>query len=128
MVMKKTMTNLEILNTATALLESCSTGCDSFPVKVNFFLQKNMTTMIELAKEVEESRIAIIQKYGTPSEDGSDQYTVPTDMISIANSELQDLFALTQEVSINMLSLDWFDNIDLSAAQVKAISFMISEE
>jgi len=27
-----------------------------------------------------------------------------------------------------MLKLDWFDNIDMNAAQVAAISFMIEEE
>ena len=38
------------------------------------------------------------------------------------------LFNLEQEIAVNMLELDWFDGIDLTAQQVAAITYMINDE
>lgn len=128
MVERKNLTNLEIYNYATLLLEHFQASEMNFPVKVSFYLQKNIDILVELAKDVEKNRIEIIKKYGVASEDNEEQYVVAPENIEVANNELNDLLALTQEVSLNMLKLDWFDNIDLTNAQVKAISIMIAEE
>lgn len=131
MIKRKSMSNLDILNTATALIEafqSEETKNQQFPVKVNFFLQKNMNTLIEMARDVEKTRSDIITKYGEPSPDNDEQYIVPDDKIEEAAKELNDLFALEQEVAVNMLKLDWFDGIDMTAQQVAAITYMIEDE
>ena len=90
-----TLTNLEIYTTAQALMENITTDMN-LPVKVGFYIQKNMKKMTELAQEQ-------VQK------------------------ELNDLFDLTQDVKTNMLELDWFDDIDLNANQIAAISYMIAD-
>ena len=100
----------------------------ALPVKVNFFLQKNMNELINLAQEIEESRIEIIKKYGVQEEDNPDQFTVPAEKQAEATKELEDLFALEQEVSINMLKLDWFDDINLTGQQVASLAYMIDDE
>lgn len=122
----KTMTNLEIYAYANALMDAFKEDI-TLPVKVNFYLQKNMTRMIEAGKEIEKTRMDIIQKYGTPTEDGQN-IEVSADMVETVNKELEDLFALEQEIKVNEIALDAFDGIDLTSAQVAAISFMIKDE
>ena len=122
----KTMTNAEIYSYANALMSSFNEDL-TLPVKVNFYLQKNMTRMIEAGKEIEKTRMDIIQKYGTPTEDGQN-IEVSADMVETVNKELEDLFALEQEIKVNEIALDAFDGIDLTSAQVAAIAFMIKDE
>ena len=122
----KTMTNLEIYAYANALMDAFKEDI-TLPVKVNFYLQKNMTRMIEAGKEIEKTRMEIIQKYGTPTEDGQN-IEVSADMVETVNKELEDLFALEQEIKVNEIALDAFDDIDLTSAQVAAIAFMIKDE
>lgn len=122
----KTMTNLEIYAYADALMNAFKEEI-TLPVKVNFYLQKNMTRMIEAGKEVEKARMEIIQKYGTLTEDGQN-IEVSADMVETVNKELEDLFALEQEIKVNEIALDAFDGIDLTSAQVAAIAFMIKDE
>jgi hypothetical protein len=122
----KTMTNLEIYAYADALVNAFKEEV-TLPVKVNFYLQKNMTRMIEAGKEVEKTRVEIIQKYGTPTEDGQN-IEVPADNVEIVNKELEDLFALEQEIKVNEIALEAFDGIELTSSQVAAIAFMIKDE
>ena len=125
-MMNKTMTNLEIYAYANALMDAFKEDI-VLPVKVNFYLQKNMTRMVEAGKEIEKTRMDIIQKYGTPTEDGQN-IEVSADMVETVNKELEDLFALEQEIKVNEIALDAFDGIDLTSAQVAAIAFMIKDE
>ena len=125
MLKRKTMTNLEIYSYADALMSAFQKDM-ILPVKVNFYLQKNMTKLAEMGQEIEKARMDIVRKYGEESEDGQ-SYTVPADKVELANKELSDLFALEQEVKVNMISLDAFDHIDLTNAQVAAIAFMIDD-
>ena len=125
-MMSKTMTNLEIYAYADALVNAFKEEV-TLPVKVNFYLQKNMTRMIEAGKEIEKTRVEIIQKYGAPTEDGQN-IEVPVDSVEIVNKELEDLFALTQEIKVNEIALEAFDGIELSSTQVAAITFMIKDE
>lgn len=126
MLKRKMLKNLEIYSMGNALLEHMQ-GDFNLPVKVNFYLQKNMNTVIGLARGIEESRGEILRKYGTPNEDGT-SYHFDDDKINIAQNELNDLFDLEQEVKIYMLKLDWFDDVELSSDQVNAIMFMIEDE
>ena len=130
MITRNLYTNLDIYDKAVALMEAFNIKEGeslNYPVKINFYLQKNMNAFVEAAKEVEQKRLEIIQKYGTKKEDSED-YFIPDDKIKEAQQEITDFLNLEQEIPINMLKLDWFDNIDMNAAQVAAISFMIEEE
>jgi hypothetical protein len=131
MVIRKTMKNTEIYNTATALSELFNEMTQSemkFPVKVNFYFQKNMNSLIAMARELEEERSNIIMKYGKPSEENPDQITINPEDLEVANKELNDLFSLEQEVVINAIELDWFEGINMTPQQVIAITFMIKDE
>lgn len=120
-----TLTNLEIYTTAQALMESITTDIN-LPVKVGFYIQKNMKKMTELAQEIEKSRMEIFDKYGEKDEENN-QYKFDKSVQEQVQKELNDLFDLTQDVKTNMLELDWFDDIDLNANQIAAISYMITD-
>ena len=121
-----TLTNLEIYTTAQALMESITTDIN-LPVKVGFYIQKNMKKMTKLAQEIEKSRIEIFDKYGEKDEENN-QYKFDKSVQEQVQKELNDLFDLTQDVKTNMLELDWFDDIDLNANQIAAISYMITDD
>lgn len=131
MVIRKTMSNIEIYNTASALSELFSEMTQAelkLPVKVNFYFQKNMNVLIAMAKELEDERTNIIIKYGAPDPENSDLVRIDPDKLDVANQELNDLFNLEQEVAINAIELDWFDGINMTPQQVVAITFMIKDE
>ena len=121
-----TLTNLEIYTTAQALMESITTDIN-LPVKVGFYIQKNMKKMTELAQEIEKSRMEIFDKYGEKDEENN-QYKFDKSVQEQVQKELNDLFDLTQDVKTNMLELDWFDDIDLNANQIAEISYMIADD
>ena len=121
-----TLTNLEIYTTAQALMENITTDIN-LQVKVGFYIQKNMKKMTELAQEIEKSRMEIFDKYGEKDEENN-QYKFDKSVQEQVQKELNDLFDLTQDVKTNMLELDWFDDIDLNANQIAAISYMITDD
>lgn len=131
MVIRKTMSNIEIYNTASALSELFSEITQAelkLPVKVNFYFQKNMNALVTMAKELENERTNIIIKYGSPDPEDADRVRIDPDKLDVANQELNDLFNLEQEVAINAIELDWFDGISMTPQQVVAITFMIKDE
>ena len=131
MVVRKTMSNLEIYNTATSLSELFTEMVQTeikLPVKVNFYFQKNMNELVALAQELEKERTNIIMKYGSPDPEDPNKIQISPDKIEEANKELNDLFSLEQEVAVNVSELDWFNEINMTPQQVNAITFMIKDE
>jgi hypothetical protein len=131
MVIRKMMKNTEIYNIASDLVSLYNQMVKEnlkFPVKINFYFQKNMKSLVEMAQEIESERTQIISKYGSPSEDDPATIKIDPDKASEANKELTDFFTLDQEVTINTIDLECFDGIEMTPQQVEAISFMIKEE
>ncbi len=118
------LTNGKIYN---AMIQLASFSIEGkLPVKINFFLQKNIQTLAAASQEIEAARIKVAQDFGELSEDGT-QYIVPSEKMVEAQSELNDLFGLEQELNIHIFKLDDFDGIDLTYQQLSAIMFMIEE-
>ena len=125
-MIRKNMTNGEIYSLATEVAKNL-TGLDlSLPVRVNFYLQKNTKEIMDIARDIESNRDAILDKYGKRNEDGS--YQVNDGELDQLNKELGDLFDLEQEVKIYEIDLAAFDGVNLTTSQVNAIIFMIKEE
>lgn len=122
------LTNNEIYNYAAILTNEFGPNCDiKFPVKINFFLQKNIQLLTSLAQDIDKARLGIAQQYGVLNEDGS-AYSIPDDKITEASQELNDLFNLEQDVNIRQFNIDDFNNIELSYQQMSALMFMIKDE
>lgn len=119
------LTNQEIYGYALALNEAFADNTQRLPMKVNFYLQKNKKTLMDLGQDIESSRMEIISTYGTISEDGT-QYTIPQEKIELAQKELEDLLNLEQEVQIYKINIDNLpDDIILTTGQMEAMMFMI---
>ena len=118
------MTNLEIYSIANNLLEAFNDHSQKFPVKMNFFLQKNKKTLITLAQEIEDERFSIAKTYGEMTEDGN--FSIRPEVVEQAQHELNQLFSIEQDVHIAKISFDDLDpNMELTTAQMEALMFMI---
>lgn len=119
------MTNNEIYTHARVLMDAFQDGEQKFPIKVNFYLQKNKATLLALAQDIEKARLEIAQTYGELDESG-EQYVIPNDKMAAASKELEDLFGLEQDVQIYKINIDNLsDDLVLTAAQMEALMFMI---
>lgn len=121
------LTNMQIYNYANNLLTAFNDGDQKLPIKISFYLQKNKNTLLQLAQDIEASRIEIAKTYGTLDEETS-QYIVPAEKMEEANKELNDLFNLEQDVQIYTINIDNLsDDITITTAQMEAIMFMIEQ-
>lgn len=96
------------------------------PIRINFYLQKNIRAIKAAYEEIEQARLFIGKQFGTPNAQGTG-YDVLPENIPIAQSELNDLFNLEQELNIHMFKLEDFNKINLTPEQLSAIIFMIEE-
>ena len=119
------LTNLEIYNYANNLFEVFNDKDQKLPIKINFYLQKNKNELLTLAQDIEKSRLEIASNYGKIDEE-SGQYIIFPDKMEDAQTELNDLFNLEQEVQIYTIKAEDLDNnISITTAQMEAIMFMI---
>lgn len=128
----RTLKNGEIFEMATNLIEAfqkdTESGEKTYPIKVLFYLRKNMKTLTELAQDIEKARVEIIKRYGAPSEENPEQYQFETqEKIDAANKEFEELFGLEQEVTIYTIPLEAFNDMELTEKQMDAVMEMIEE-
>lgn len=121
------LTNNEIYIYARNLIEAFNDGEQKLPIKISFYLQKNKNTLMQLAQDIETSRLEIAKNYGILDEENQ-QYNIPTDKMEDAQKELTDLFNLEQDVQIYTINIDNFgDDLTITTAQMEAIMFMIEQ-
>ena len=119
------MTNNEIYTHTRQLMDAFQDGEQKLPIKINFYLQKNKSTLLALAQDIEKARLEIAQNYGTLDESG-EQYVIPPEKMEAAAKELEDLFTLEQDVNIYKINVDNLsDDLVMTAAQMEALMFMI---
>lgn len=118
------LTNQQIYNYANSFANLNIDIC--LPVRINFFLNRNIELIKSLGEEIEDTRLQIAQSFGELNSEGT-QYVVPSEQIPQAQKELEDLFNIVQEVNIHTFTLDEFDGIELPYEQTKLIMFMIEE-
>ena len=97
------------------------------PVKIGFFLRKNIQTIIEAGTEIEQAKMKLAAEYGTINAAGTG-YDISPENISKVNQELMDLFSLEQELNIHVFTLENFDGIELTYNELSSIMFMMEEE
>ena len=97
------------------------------PVKINFYLQKNIQLIQQSAEEIERARLEIGAQFGSVNS-AQNGYDIPPENIDKANKELQDLFNLEQDIPLHIFKLSDFDGIELTYQQMAAIMFMVEED
>lgn len=124
MVIRKLMTNNDIYNHANNLLSAFEDVANlSLPVKVHFYFQKNMDFIVKMAQDIEKSRTEILDKYGTLDQE-TQTYKFEEADVEKVNQDMMDLFSLEQEVKIHVIPMEWIEDMELTAKQVNAFSFM----
>jgi hypothetical protein len=120
------LTNNQIYTYATGLANAFQDSTQRFPIKVNFYLQKNKETLITMAQDIEKARMELLYQYGH-LDTADNRFIIDNDKIQIATQELEDLFNLEQEVNIYKIDIDSFgDDIVLTTGQMEALLFMIN--
>ena len=97
-----------------------------FPAKSMFYIQKNMNIFIALARELDDARTKILERYGTLDET-QDRYSIEKEEFPTLQQELDDLFNLEQEVKIYPISLDSLGDVTLNNSQMRLIEIMVEE-
>lgn len=121
------LTNNEIYTYANNLAQAFDDKDQKLPIKISFYLQKNKNTLVQLAQDIEQSRMSIAQSHGTLDEENQ-QYVIPPEKMETVAKELNDLFTLEQEVQIYTINIDSFgDDLTITTAQMEAIMFMIEQ-
>jgi hypothetical protein len=120
------MTNQQIYKYAQnlAIFNSCNI---KMPVRINFYLQKNIQLIQQRAAEIEQARLDIGAHFGSLNTEGTG-YDIPVTHIDEANHELNDLFNLEQDIPLHIFKLSDFDGIELTYQQMSAIMFMVEED
>ena len=119
------LTNNEIYIYAQNLMMAFEDKEQKLPIKISFYLQKNKNTLLQLAQDIEQTRLEIARSYGELDEETS-QYIIPPEKMEEASKELNDLFNLEQDVQIYTINIDSFgDDLTITTAQMEAIMFMI---
>lgn len=121
------MTNKEIYILASKLNKEFNNCKLKLPIKINFFLQKNIKILTELAQEIEQNRLSIAQEFGKLNDEG-DGYIIPEDQYEIVQQELDNLLNIKQEVNLYKFLLNDFNNIELTFQQMDALMLMINEQ
>lgn len=122
------MTNNEIYTFAIALQKEFSLDSPLvIPVKVNFYLQKNINLLLGLAKEIETLRLNLGVKYGELNSETS-SYHIPEDKRGIVQEELAALGSLEQEVTLYTFKLKDIENLELTIKQMNLLMNMIEED
>ena len=119
------LTNNQIYTYATNLMSAFQDTKQTLPVKVNFYLQKNKTNLLAVAQEIEQARLALLERYGTLDEE-TNKFILNPETIDEAKKELADLLDLEQDITIYKVNIDSFgDNLTLTTGQMEALLFMI---
>lgn len=96
------------------------------PAKANFYLQKNIETILAAGQEIEKLRIKIGKEYGELDKENS-QYTISSDNIEQATQELNELFSIEQNIDIKTFSINLFGNIEFTPNQMQSLMFMLED-
>lgn len=119
------MANQEIYEKAIKLINDFTVDNIALPIAACFSIEKNKSVLTAIAEDIERSRFQIIQRYGTPQDDGN--FLVASDKIEEANEELSALLHIEQEIKIYTFKIEELKNVELTPSQMKAIMFMIDE-
>lgn len=122
------MTNQEIYIYAIAYNEAFKEFSEYIPAKINFVMQKNVAKLTEQAKSIDEARSEVVKHYGEPVEgDENEAYKILPENQEIAIKELNELFAVEQDLDIKKFAIDDLGDVKLTPQQMNAIMFMIEE-
>lgn len=124
--MNKMMTNGEIYSYAVGMTNTFNDNESYMPAAIAYSIQKNKTTLIEIAEDVEKRRLDIIQHYAI--EQDGESFKIDPSEVNAANKELNDLLNIQQELKIYTFRIDEISDVKLTSAQMQSLMFMVDDE
>lgn len=89
------------------------------PVKVGFYLYKNLEKITEAANSIEFMRSKILEAHNASTDENKEQKF---------QKEMNELKNLTQEINFHYISLEDFEDIKLNPEQFSVIINMIDDD
>ena len=107
------------------------------PIKLSYAISKNMTTLEDEAKVIDDNRIKLAQTYAEKNEDGSpkvinNSYVI--DDIESFNKELSEYYKTEIDIDIGTVNSSDLDKLDdpkydaLSPSEIMALQFMLEDK
>lgn len=125
----KTLTHGEIYELALSLIQSFNDVEMYLPAAVAFSIQKNKKNIVDIATEIDNVRIEILNRYKNPDLDlGPNEIRIEPEYIEQANKELNDLLAIQTEIKIYTFKIEELEGISFTPSQIQSILFMIDED
>lgn len=94
----------------------------SIPVDVQYWLNRNVISLAQATKPLEDERISVIMQYGIKDQD-SDSY-----LIDPENEHIKELMNRDINVTINKIDVNKMTKANLTQAELIVIKFMLCEE
>ena len=120
------LTNNQIFKYAQDMINFLQDKTIYIPAKTNFYIQKNIKTLQSASADIDEARIKIAEHYGTYNQKDN-IYIVEPSNIDQASKEMDELFALSQDLDIKPIKLSELDGINFTTQQMQTLMFMIEE-
>lgn len=121
--MKYTFKNAEIYDMVTQLKQNPLGETTYIPVIYNFYIQKNIKKLFDLAEEIETCRMSIINKYG--EDDGNGKVQIKNELLQTAQTELQHLASISQSVELYTIPLHAIAELSLTTGELRSLMPMI---
>lgn len=121
------LTNLEILNIFDKINESFKDNNEYIPIKIGFAIQKNISTLYFLVREIENAKVKIAEQYGQLENEKTGEYKISEDKIEDAQKEFNDLLNFEQEIDIRTIKLSDIENLSFTLQQINSLLFMIKD-
>lgn len=96
------------------------------PAAVAYSIQKNRKLFLDIATEIEEMRLKILNHYNTSEDPGLIQ--VDPDLVDTVNKELEDLLNIEEDLKIYTFKIDEISDIQFTPLQIETLMFMIDED
>lgn len=121
------MTYGEIYDIAVKLLNNFTDINNTYlSAAAAFSIQKNKQNLLDLANDIEVSRMGILQKYNANT-GTEEEIQIATENIEAANKELIDLLNIQEEVKIYTFSIEELEGTKFTPLQMDSILFMIKD-
>ena len=107
---------------------------EKMPIKILWVIDGNLTKLKEIVERIDQKQEEINQSYNTEEksenftfENGEEGRRVKEEFLQEYREEINELMMIENEVNIETLSIDDFNNISLSPAEFGSIRFMLEE-
>lgn len=123
-----TLTNGQIYNYSKLLIKFNKNFHSDMSVVINYYIQSNISKILDAGAEVEKSIIFITNKYKDDQQNESGIIKIKDEYIDKAQKELDDLSNIKQNIDIHFIKLSDLKDIHLSTEELQAILFMIEDD